>query len=280
MDNISNIIVLSSQTDLPYMTITSLEKIPSLDLNYIVIASNTVLHHEQLVFLEKNLQGKKILVEKPLFDSYQICKIIDNQVYVGYNLRFHPVLKKIKKVIKNMNIWNIQLFCGSYLPDWRPARDYRKTSSAKRETGGGVLLDLSHELDYIQWLVGTIDINYVFNEKISDLEIETDDILLLYGKSKTGTQIQISLNYFTLKPLRQIIIDGKGISIQADLITNRISIILNNQLKEYSWPHLKRDDSYLEQHSAVLSNTSSQVCTYKEGLKTMCLIDSIRSFNA
>jgi predicted dehydrogenase len=276
IDSVNDVVVLSHQSDLPYETLTSLNGIPDLNPDYIVIASHTALHHEQLTFLEENLLGKKILVEKPLFDSSKDLRVKNNHVFVGYNLRFHPLLQRIKKIISGKNLWNIQVFCGSYLPDWRFGRDYRQTSSAKKETGGGVLLDLSHELDYVQWLAGTISLEYVKSEKVSDLEIETDDLLLLSGKTVSDAHVHICLNYFSRRPTRQILIDGEGFSIQADLISNYLSVHELNEQTEFSCSEVQRNDSYLAQHNAVFGGDLSNICSYREGLETMRLIDRIR----
>ena len=89
MDAVSSVTVLSNQSKLPFKTITSLEDIPSLDPDYIVIASNTALHYEHLVFLENNLQGKKILVEKPLFDKYRKLNVRKNKIFVGSRVSNH-----------------------------------------------------------------------------------------------------------------------------------------------------------------------------------------------
>lgn len=280
MNEINNVSVLSNQRDLPFDTITSLEKIPNLKPDYVIIASNTSLHFEQLCFLNKILMEKKILVEKPLFDRFQDFVIKNNQVFVGYNLRFHPIMKKIKEKISGRNLWNINLLCGSYLPDWRPGRDYRETYSAKRDTGGGVLLDLSHELDYLLWLAGPIEVKYAVHEKVSDLEIETDDMLFFAGESESGTHVTISLNYFSRHPIRQILIEGEGISIKGDLIANSLSFVEDKETLELNWPELKRNYTYLEQHRAIIiENSQSFVCTYTEGLETMRLIENIRSIN-
>ena len=134
-------------------------------------------------------------------------------------------MRKIKEIIRVKKLWSIHVFCGSFLPDWRPGRDYRETSSARRDAGGGVLLDLSHELDYAQWLAGPIDVDHAVNEKVSDLEIETDDLLLLSGKTKAGAHLQVSLNCFSKKPIRQIIIHGEGISLGGDLIDNTLYVV-------------------------------------------------------
>ena len=280
MDEIGCVYVLSSQTGLPYKTITSLEGIPRLNPDYVVIASSTALHHEQLAFLEEHLEGMQILVEKPIFDSVIDLAVKHNEVYVGYNLRFHPLLQKIKDAVTGRKLWIIQVFCGSYLPDWRPKKDYRETSSAKKDLGGGGLLDLNHELDYIQWLAGSIELEHAVNEKVSGLEIDTDDLLLLSGKSEGGAHIHISLNYFTRKSIRQIIIDGEGISIQGDLITKTLSIVEDGEASDFSWPELGRNDTYRAQHQAILEDDLSLVCTLKEGLETMGLIDRVRSFGS
>ena len=279
MDEVAHLSVLSSQSGLPYNTLSSLEEIPRLNPDYVVIASPTDQHDPQLKFLEEHLQGKKILVEKPLFDSMAEFKVRNNEVVVGYNLRFHPLLNKIRELCQGRRLWNIHVFCGSYLPDWRPGRDYRATSSARKHSGGGVLLDISHELDYVQWLCGKIIPEYVCNEKVSDLDIDTDDLLILSGRTEGGAHLQIGLNYFTRKPIRKIIIDGKDISIHADLITNTATIHENGISSDYSWPNFIKNDMYITQHKDILSDKTSWTCTYEEGKETMGLIDIIRSLN-
>jgi predicted dehydrogenase len=276
---ISHVFVLSSQNGLSYNTIKSLEEIPSLNPKYVVIASPTSMHYSHLKFLEEHLDGCKILVEKPIFDKRKKLTIRKNDVYVGYNLRFHPMLIKIKEAISGRKLWNIQIFCGSYLPDWRPGRDYRETSSAGEESGGGVLLDLSHELDYVQWLIGPLIVKHSVSEKISDLEIDSDDLLLLSSKTETGANVHISLNYFTRKPMRQILIDGERISIQADLITHQLSVKKDNEQLEFSWPHLDRNDTYKALHLAILQGNLKKLCSFEEGLNTMRLIEDIKSWS-
>ena len=276
---ISHVFVLSSQNGLSYNLIKSLEEIPLLNPKYVVIASPTNNHFFHLKFLEKHLNGCKILVEKPIFDKKKSLSIRNNEVFVGYNLRFHPMLSKIKKAISGRKLWNIQIFCGSYLPDWRPGRDYRETSSARKDSGGGVLFDLSHELDYVQWIVGPIDIKYAVSEKVSDLEIDTDDLLLLSGSSGNNVHVHITLNYFTLRPMRQILIDGEGVSIRADLVSNTLSVVEENGASDYSWPKLEFNETLQAQHQAALKDDRSNLCTYEEGLKTMRLVENIRSFD-
>ena len=100
--------------------------------------------------------------------------------------------------------------------------DYKKSSSAKRKSGGGVLLDLSHELDYIQWLFGKIKLDYVYINKLSDLKISTEDFLSLSGKTKRSKRLQLELNYFSKNNTRRIIADGKNLSLNIDLIEKKL----------------------------------------------------------
>ena len=278
MDVISQVTVLSTQNDIPFEKISTLDDIISLNPHYVVIASKTSMHYDQLCFLEENMKGKTIFIEKPLFDSYKDLSVHNNKIFVGYNLRFHAVMQLVKEKVTARKLWHIHVFCGSYLPEWRPGRDYRETYSAKKNSGGGVLLDLSHELDYVQSLVGSIKPKYVYSHKVSDLEIETDDILVFDGESATGASIHLCLNYFTREPKRQIVIDGEGISIQADLIAKTATVQQDGERLEYDWQDFDRNATYKAEHEAILSGNANDACTYAEGLETMHLIDTIRKW--
>ena len=153
MDGVSKLSVLSSQKGLPYETITKFEQIEDLDPDYIVVSSPTNFHYQHLEFLENTQRNKKILVEKPLFTEDNDLHLSKNEIFVAYNLRFHPHLEAVKDALSGREIWSVHARCGSYLPDWRPDRDYKETSSANKSMGGGVLLDLSHEFDGVWEIV-------------------------------------------------------------------------------------------------------------------------------
>lgn len=279
MDEIDKVSVISSQTNLPFYTINKIEDMLLVDPDYIVMASETSLHFEQLLFIEENYKDKLILVEKPLFDKKEELKISNNTVYVGYTLRFHPVVQFVKEKCLGKKLWSIHVFCGSYLPEWRPGRDYRGTSSTSKEKGGGVLLDLSHELDYIQWITGEIQPEHVISRKISDLEIDTDDQLLLTAKAKHDIYIQLSLNYFSRKPIRQIIIDGEGISMIADIFNKKVYINENGKNDELCWRDVSKDSMLKAEHELVLLKDDNYLCTYREANNVMNLIDKIQHWN-
>ena len=245
--------------------------------NYVVIANETHLHFNFLNFFEKNFKNLNILIEKPLFHESIDYKIRNNNVYIGYNLRFHPFLLKIKKLIYNKDIWSINIIAGSYLPEWRKLQNYKNSYSAKKKSGG-VLLDLSHEIDYAYWLFGNFKVLYSIYNKISDLDIKSNDNLNLLASFNKKTIMQINLNYFFKNPMRQIIIDGKNINIQANLIDNVMIIKKNNNLKKIHLKNFDINNLYKDQHHEILNNNIKNICSYEEGKKIMRFIDQITKF--
>ena len=256
-----------------YKKIYDVKDIINFNPDYIIISSYTSEHIKQLKFFNKLFSNKKIFVEKPLYENlYNKNIILKNRIYVGYNLRFHPLIKLIRKLTYNKILWNYQVFCGSYLPNWRNT-NYSISSSSKKKYGGGVLLDLSHEIDYSRLIIGNFQILNSISKKISKLKIETNDLLLINGKYKK-TYIHISLNYFSRFNLRQIIIDGKDISICADLNLNKAEIYIKGRKYNYQ-SKTKMEDTYYDMHKSILNNTKSIACSLKDALKTQKIIEKL-----
>ncbi len=275
--NIGKIYILSNQKFSKFLKVKNLKHAKKINPDYILICSRTSEHYKHLTEIEKNFENKIVLIEKPLFDKRKKLKIRKNNVFVGYNLRFNPVINYIKKYIKNKNILSVRAVCQSYLPFWRKNIDYRKSNSARKKYGGGALLELSHEIDYIQWILdGSLSLNYAKLRKISKLKIDTEDDVSIFGKIRK-TDIFINLNYHSLEFQRLIVIIGKNFKILADLVKNKIKIILHKKeiIKKFNYDI---NQSYIEQHLSILENNPNQLCNYTQGLKLMVLIDKIRSF--
>ena len=107
-------------------------------------------------------------IKKVLIIGYGSIGRRHYKIYVGYNLRFHPLLKYLKKYLSQSNdkLLSVNIYAGSYLPDWRKNTNYVKSYSASKRKGGGVELDLSHEIDYASWLFGKFNILEIINSKI------------------------------------------------------------------------------------------------------------------
>ena len=230
LKEVDEVVVLTSQQRIPYRKISSLNEIKRLNPFYIIIASPTNKHYEQLRFLEKNFSKKKILVEKPLFEKKFNLKIKKNKVYIGYNLRFNPLIIFIKKILKKVNIIFVSAYCGYHLPHWRKNIPYTKSYSSSKIKGGGVILDLSHEIDYITYIFGKIKIINFIKKRISNLNISSEDFFFLNGTSKKSKIIQISLNYISKKKIRDIKIETNKFGLYGDIVNNKLEIVYKNKI--------------------------------------------------
>jgi len=258
----------------------SLQEIKNISqYSYFIIASETTKHYEQLVYLDLHVKNKIIFCEKPLFASKKTLKIVHNEVYIGYVLRFHPLLQRLKALLQNEKVINVNVKCGQYLPTWRPDRDYRESYSAKKEKGGGVLLDLSHEIDYVQWLFGKIEDIKSYQLKISDLEINSDDLTLFLGKTKQDVIVNLSIDYISKITHRRVIVDTLDSSYELNFVANTLIKKDKNGLEEvYSFTNLERNFMFEKMHKSILANKEN-ICTFSEGLDVMDTISVIQGQN-
>jgi len=267
----------SIQGKVCYKNLESVEDMNQYD--YFVIASETNKHFEQLKFLDKSVKSKLIFCEKPLFESKKDIEIKNNKVLIGYVLRFHPLLVQLKESLGDEKIISVNAQCGQYLPSWRPNRDYKESYSAKKEEGGGVLLDLSHEIDYVQWLCGQIDEIKSYQVKISDLEINSDDLTLLIGKTKKDIFVNISLDYISKMTHRRLLIETFEYTYELDFISNRLVKKDKVGLEErYDASNLERNSMFERMHLDIFEKQKN-VCTLKEALAVMDTIITIQEQN-
>ena len=271
---ISNIYFLTKKRNQSNSIKSNLE-IKKINPDYIIIANPTSEHFKVLKFLEKNFSGKIILVEKPLYEKFRNLNIRKNKVFVAYQLRFHPVILKLKELSKSQKLFNINVIANSYLPDWRKT-NYRYSYSSKKKEGGGVLLDLSHELDYINWIFPNIKFNFFLNKKISMLDINSDDIAIINGSLNKKLFCQINLNYFSMIPKRLIFLDGKNISFYGDLINNFYRLNINKKIKRKK---IKISKFYLtyQLHKSILEKKYKNLCSYNDGLNLLKIMSKLNN---
>ncbi len=275
--NYKNIFIFTKRKIKKFKVIKRLKDIKKLNFNYIIISSDTSKHFSQLNYILKNFRNKKILIEKPLFTKFQKIKNKSNKIYVGFNLRFHPQILFLKKFLNKKKIYNVKVTCNSFLPNWRKNIDYKKSSSSNKSKGGGVILDLSHEFDYIRWIFGEIKLNYVKQIKLAKITNNTEDTLNLHGKVKNAN-LSVDLNYISRIPKRTIFIDAKDFSITLDLILNYLTIKSNKRSFTKQIKNFDKNLTYINQHRAILSNKKQNLCSLKFANETMRLIDKIKKW--
>jgi len=157
-------------------------------------------------------QGCHLFIEKPLADALTgverllaCCRDNNLVLLVGYNLRFHPAVQLLKQEIDRGRIGKlltVRAEVGQYLPHWRPTQDYRTTVSARRELGGGALLELSHELDLVRWLGGEVRSVQAVVERLSDLKLDVEDVADILVRFESGALGNVHLDMLQQPPTR------------------------------------------------------------------------------
>jgi len=271
IDEIDEVHVVTRQTVDEIVSFPKLSEVDVSDYDYFVISTETSRHFADLSYICSKVSGRKILVEKPIFDRLQEVDLNSNEVRCAYNMRFNPVISWLKEKMVEQKPLCVNIICGQYLPYWRPDSDYRKSYSASRELGGGVLRDLSHELDYLMWIWGKIVTIDSINDKISELEIDSDDIFTAVGRTEHGTIFNITIDYLNRKGIRKIIVNCDDATFDADVI--RGDVIISGEHESLMKLSYERDDMYKEMHTAFISGDYENLCSYDEAIEIMKIID-------
>jgi predicted dehydrogenase len=145
-------------------------------------------------------QGVHLFVEKPVSHTVDgIPELLDAvqqrrlTAMTGFCMRFFKPLQKARELLDAGRVGRVvtaRSFTGVYLPDWHPYEDYRSFYMARKDQGGGVLLDECHAFDWMQWLCGPITQVSAVVGTFSDLEVETDDVceaIVRFGARSIGT---------------------------------------------------------------------------------------------
>jgi len=198
------------------------------DLNpdFALIANPTALHIRTAIKCAKN--GINLFIEKPIDCKSHGLALLKNIVkekklttYIAYNMRFHPVIQRLKEFTSLYSIVHLQSICSSYLPDWRPHQDHKKSYSANIKLGGGVLLDLSHELDYCKYLLDAPLSLSGRSGKIGRITNDSDDYADIIISSSAGIG-NIHLDYFGHKTVRTVNITFDNFTVSGDLLANTV----------------------------------------------------------
>lgn len=240
----------------------------------IIIANRTYEHMGTLAALLDSGYGGQVLIEKPLFhrmpESYRRLTAINDRlsVFTAYNLRFHPVLTRLKELLGTSPALSVQIYAGQYLPQWR-SRDYRECYSVSRAEGGGVLRDLSHELDYAGWLFGQWQRVAASGGTYSDLELDSDDVFALLLVNERCPVMTIQLNYVDRTARRQLVVNTTDCTYTADLIQGTLAY--GDQLESFK---CSSDDTYRLQLQALIEGNTGSLCSLQEGLASVELIEA------
>ena len=241
--------------------------------------------------------GVHLFIEKPISNTLKdvdvlldLCRQNCLALMVGYNFRFYKPLQMMRVAIlegKIGRVLNIRAEIGQYLPDWRPGRDYRESVSAQKSLGGGVLLELSHELDYVRWLVGEVEQIYCSAGKVSDLEIDVEDMAEVVLKFQSGVFGSIHLNMVQRFPQRTCRVIGTNGILEWNATTHQVRLF---SITENCWKDLHpcidfdRNEMYCEelQHFlyCVQDRRLDPSCSGEEGLRVLQIVLAAKQSSA
>jgi predicted dehydrogenase len=211
--------------------VTGIDAALGTDPQIAVLANPAPFHVPVALALAR--QGVHLLIEKPLShdleqvdELIELCKRNGLVLQIGYNLRFDPGLHAVKEILADGAIGrpvSVRAEVGQYLPDWRPGVDYRRTVSARRALGGGAILELSHELDYLRWLVGDVRSVTARSGRLGDLDIDVEDCAEILLDFENGVLGSLHVDMLQRPPLRHCRIVGTEGCIAWEALTNQVS---------------------------------------------------------
>ena len=217
------------------------------------------------IFLEKPVSH----ILKGIDKLVQITKQKKNVVQVGYNLRFEPELIKIKQQLDKKQlgqVYSARIVAGSYFPDWRPKIDYKQNYGARLDLGGGVVLDLSHEIDYAYWLFGKAKKVSAMLKKAPKLDIETEALAQINLEHETGVISQIQIDYLSRQYRRNM-----------EIVTEKETIYWDySELKKKGWDSNEMFINEVKHFVKSIKEKAQPVPTLEEGKHVLKICEAAK----
>lgn len=261
---------------------TDLDKALAWGADAAIISNPTALHLD--VAIPAARAGCHLLLEKPVshnldkLDELQAAVAENNvRILVGFQFRHHPSLRQIAELLSAGELGqplSARAHWGEYLPDWHPWEDYRQGYAARKDLGGGVILTLTHPLDYLGWLLGEVKALWCFADKISDLELDVEDTAEIGLRFDNGVIGSVHLDYLQRPPRHQLEIVCSAGSIRWDHAVGLDVYHSDND----SWQHFplppdyERDQLFGTQIAHfidVVQGTAQPVCTLQDGIRAL-----------
>jgi predicted dehydrogenase len=192
--------------------------------NAVVVANPTSMHLD--VAIPAAEAGCHVLLEKPVSHSLEgldrlqeTARKSGSKILAGFQFRYHPTLNKARALIRAGalgTILSVHAHWGEYLPQWHPWEDYRLSYAARANLGGGVIVTLTHPLDYLRYLLGEVESLWSFNGHISPLEVDVEDVAEIGLRFASGAVGGLHLNYFQRPPVHRLELIGTDGTLRWD----------------------------------------------------------------
>ena len=244
--------------------------------HYVVVANDTAAHFDSVKSLSAIGFKGKLLIEKPIFSSVN-CNLDPSSfesLAVGYHLRQHPYIQMLRDEISEERLCSVNLYVGQNLKSWRTERPYTESYSASSTRGGGVLNDLSHELDLCLWLFGPWRRAVCHLGRRSNLKIDCDDSAQIVLEMESGVSVVIDLNYIDHISQRWMLVNGDRNSWHLDFRAGSFRREGYAGSKNKS-VRLGSNELYEKLHTKALTRADQTLCDYRSALESLKLIDSL-----
>jgi predicted dehydrogenase len=263
------------------------------------VMTNPASHHVASA-LPLAKAGVHLLVEKPLSNMTRdvpellaACREHNVLLMTAYNMRFLPSLQRFRQLVQEGyagHVLSVRAEVGQYLPSWRPGSDYRENVSAQAALGGGALLELSHEIDFLRWIFGEIDWVNAALLRQSVLEIDVEDTVhLLLGFRQTTPRkplvAAVDIDFIRHDTTRNCTVIGEAGSLRWSAIGGKIEFYPAGGT---GWEVLEelpaqRDDSYLAEWRHFLEcveTGAAPMISGEDGLAVLQVIEAARASSA
>lgn len=254
----------------------------------IVIASPTAFHVDQSVAALS--AGLPVLLEKPvspaLGEALRLQRAVSDsgqRLLLGYTWRWWPPLRRVRQRLAEGAIGrllHVQFTMAAHLADWHPWEPYQDFFMSSRALGGGALLDESHWIDLMVWLLGQPEWVWGDVGRISDLDIETDDNVDVLAGYASGTRVSLHLDLYGRPHEKSIRFVGEGGTILWTAAPNRVRI---GRGMDPDWVDetftCERNDMFVDvarEFLEVMAGAPPRTCTIADGVAVMRLIEAVR----
>lgn len=217
----------SARNELGIKEIHSWEEVKAYGADCAFITNPTYLHIETALKCAE--LGMSLFIEKPIGSGVEGLDGLLNIVrekglasYIAYCMRFHPTIMELKHRLSGTRVRHSTVICASNLASWRPGRDHLKAYSSYKGKGGGVILELSHEFDYSEYLFGKVLSIDGKAGKGSDVTVDAEDWADAIIGHETGNFTNVHVNFFSDEARRVVEADTDSGYFRADLITGRL----------------------------------------------------------
>jgi predicted dehydrogenase len=210
-----------------------------------VFVTNPTRFHLPVAFKAAE-RGCPLFIEKPLSNTLEgvdefieLCEKKKIPVLLGYKMRFHKSIQLIKRLIDGGSVGKIltgRAHYGGYLPEWHPWEDYRRMYSSRQELGGGIVLDATHEIDYLYWLLGDVAEVKAFCGKLSPLEIATEDTAEILLRFQSGALGTVHMTYCQRPEFRACEVIGTDGTLFWDQHRKRVEVYRPEKKEWESYP--------------------------------------------